>query len=97
MSSRRRTGISAIARTPCGESVSAALANSRSSTYVTSTPRRRGGVEQGGAAGRAGELWGDEQAAHREGRAKELLDGANTLGDEESLALARPPSPEVAR
>src|SRR5215204_3636935 len=40
-SGRRRSGISAMARTPWGESVSAAPANSRSPTSASSTPLRR--------------------------------------------------------
>ena len=63
---------------------------------VSSTPRVADGSEQCGAAGRVGELRSGEHAAHRERRAQELLDGANAFGDEELLALARPPSPEVA-
>jgi hypothetical protein len=52
--------------------------------------------KQGGAARGVGQLRGDEHSAQREWRPKELLDGADALGGEQPLALARFPAPEVA-
>jgi hypothetical protein len=54
------------------------------------------GVEQCGAARRVGKLWRDEDASDGQGRARQLLDGAHSLGREQSLALAGFPAPQIA-
>jgi hypothetical protein len=54
------------------------------------------GVEEGAAARCVGELGGDEGAPNDQRGANELLDGAHSLGDEQPLPLASPPSLEVA-
>jgi hypothetical protein len=51
---------------------------------------------QRAAARRLLERRRDERAAQRDGRAPQLLAGADALGDEERLALPRAPAPEVA-
>ena len=48
------------------------------------------------AARGVGQLRRDEDAANRERGPHELLDGADPLGGEQSLALARFPAPEIA-
>ncbi len=52
--------------------------------------------QQDRASRGTGELWRDEDAADRQRGREKLLDGAHALGDEETLALAGPPPPEVA-
>jgi hypothetical protein len=56
-------------------------------------PERR---EERGAAGGIDELRGHERPANGKGGASELLDGADSLGGEQSLPLARFPAPEIA-
>jgi hypothetical protein len=51
--------------------------------------------QQGGTPGRVDELRRDEGAANGKWGADELLDGADSFGSEQPLALACFPSPEV--
>ena len=61
-----------------------------------SAPAVRSVPSKAAPRGASGELRGNEDAAHRERRAQQFLDGPDALGDEQVLSLARAAALKVA-
>ena len=87
-SSRRWTGTSAIARIPCGDSVSAALSNSAARDLLDGDSGRLASAPAASAPRSvSAKPCGDQGAAYVERRAEQLFDAADPFGDEQALAL----------
>ena len=93
----RSAGISAIARTPCGDSVSAALANSSGDDLGEfDAARSRSAPSSAAPRGASASCGATSTPRTRSGERSSSSTARTPFGDEQLLALARLSAAEVA-